>query len=113
MGDIDYVSASITADRSCAVVYLPHSTAITVNMAFLSSVVRARWYDPVSGDYQETEKSGFRNIGVFQFQPPDKNAGGDSDFVLLLQTEKGLSHVKAARSLEKRGVGLSSIFSTN
>ena len=82
----DYAAAAKTPDGSTAVVYLPTGRTITINLASLRDPVRARWFDPSDGTYQNVVGEPFVNHEPEQFTPPGKNHDGDSDWVLLLET---------------------------
>jgi hypothetical protein len=82
----DYATAARTPDGSLAIVYMPTARTITVNMAQMSAAATARWYDPTRGSYTTLSGSPFSNSGSRQFTPPGTNGGGDSDWVLILQT---------------------------
>lgn len=79
-----YVSAARTDDGGLLMAYLPSARVITVDMAQLSGAVLARWYDPTSGTYQNVSDTLIANVGTRQFDPPDANSAGDSDWVLVL-----------------------------
>ena len=85
----DYATAAKTPDGSTAVVYLPTGRTITVNLASLRGPVRARWFDPSDGSYQDVPGEPFINHSIFQFTPRGKNHDGDGDWVLLLETIGG------------------------
>jgi len=80
-----YVTAARTPDGSLVMAYLPVSTTITVDMTKLSANVRARWFDPTTGTYTTVTGSPFPNTGTQTFTPTGNNAGGDPDWVLVLQ----------------------------
>ena len=81
-----YVTAARTADGSLVMAYLPTIRTITVDMAKLSGLTTARWYDPTSGRYIDAGSSRFANVGTRSFVPPGRNADGDGDWVLVLET---------------------------
>jgi hypothetical protein len=85
-GESDYVTAARTPDRTLAMAYLPSSRTITVDLSTLSGQVKARWYDPTAGTFTSISGSPFANVGSMQFTPPGANAGGDGDWVLVLET---------------------------
>jgi hypothetical protein len=55
-------------------------------MARLHGAVKAQWFDPSNGSYQDVAGGPFANKGSKQFTPPGKNHDGDGDWVLLLKT---------------------------
>lgn len=85
-GKFDYVSAARTPDGKLVMAYLPQGQAVTVDMSKLAAPSRARWYDPASGHFQTIPGSPLPNAGSARFHPPGKNADGDPDWVLVLET---------------------------
>ena len=85
-------SASVVgraSDGSIGVVYTPTPQQLTVDLSRLTGpYVGARWYDPVSGRFSAVAGSSFRAAGRQVFVGPSANAGGDGDFVLLLQSRR-------------------------
>src|SRR5271165_2126876 len=78
-----YVAASITADGTLAVVYMPTSRTISVNMGrFVGSTI-IKWYDPSNGTYIAVAGSPFANTGNEQFTPPGTTSDGQGDWVLV------------------------------
>jgi hypothetical protein len=90
-GQLDYVTAAATADGKLLLAYIPPaakgSSSVTVDMTQLHGRVRARWFDPTSGNYKEAPNSGTK-IGRRSFATPGKNSGGATDWILVLQTNK-------------------------
>lgn len=80
----DYATAARSANGSLVIVYMPTARTITLEMSRLLSPAAARWFDPTNGTYQVISGAPFSNSGTRQFVPPEKNAAGDSDWVLLL-----------------------------
>ena len=79
--------AARTADRSLAIVYLPKSREITVDLAQLvGPEVAARWYDPADGSYAAVDGSPFPVAGPRQFSPASGNSAGFGDWVLVLES---------------------------
>ena len=85
-GADDYVTAARTTDGTLAMAYVPSSRTITVDMSTLGGPATARWYDPTSGTFTSIDGSPFPNTGSVQFTTPGKNAGGDADWVLVLES---------------------------
>jgi hypothetical protein len=81
----DYTTTAITGDGSLMLSYLPTVRTITVNMSKFSGSVNAKWYDPTTGTYTIVSGSPFSNSGSRQFTPPGNNAGGDGDWILVLE----------------------------
>jgi hypothetical protein len=81
--DEEFAPASISDDRSAAVVYIPTARTITVNTENLAFVIRAYWYDPANGmciDLGTVNKQKDQ-----RFRTPGKNSGGDEDWILLFK----------------------------
>jgi uncharacterized protein DUF4038/collagenase-like protein with putative collagen-binding domain len=91
IGSISKNTCSTTArtpDGSLVIIYLASSRTITVDMSKLAGTTIARWFDPTSGQYEDTLGSPFENIGSKQFTPPGPNKSGDLDWVLVLEAGK-------------------------
>jgi hypothetical protein len=86
----DYVAAAATPDGTLLVAYIPpaHNGSITVDMAALSGLVRARWFDPTSAIYTDIG-TGFANSGTGAFTPTGNNSAGQKDWVLVLDRATG------------------------
>jgi len=54
-------------------------------MSQLSGPATASWYDPVVGTFTSITGSPFANTGSSDFTTPGANAGGDEDWVLILE----------------------------
>jgi hypothetical protein len=77
--------AALATDGSFALVYLPRGTSTRVDLSRLSGkLVRASWFDPVSGGFRAARRGMLPTEGVAQFHPPERNAGGDLDWLLVL-----------------------------
>jgi hypothetical protein len=81
-----YAATGRSADGTLVMTYLPSTRTITVDMSKLAGPASARWFDPTDGSYSAIAGSPFANIGSRQFQPPARNAAGDGDWVLVLET---------------------------
>jgi hypothetical protein len=81
----DYVTSALTDDGSAGVAYLPSSRKISVNLAKFSGQVMAIWFDPTSGQSKPVQGSPFDNDSNHDFTPPNNNAAGEGDFVLVLK----------------------------
>jgi hypothetical protein len=77
--DNDYVTASETPDGRLAVVYLPTRHTISLNRHALAPGIKAVWIDPTTGARRAARVSD-------SFTSPGINAGGDTDWVLLLSS---------------------------
>jgi Protein of unknown function (DUF4038)/Putative collagen-binding domain of a collagenase len=80
--------AARTADRSFAVLYLPSSREITVDLQQLAGPrVAAHWYDPADGGRSAVPGSPFPAAGPRQFRPePVDNSSGFDDWALILES---------------------------
>jgi hypothetical protein len=85
LGANDYVTAARTPSGKLVMAYVPSARTITVDMTQLSGLATARWYDPVLGTFTSIAGSPFANTGSRDFTTPGLNAGGDGDWVLVLE----------------------------
>jgi hypothetical protein len=82
----DRAVAAQTTDGSLAIVYLPSSHAVTVDLTRLAGPdVVARWYDPSNGRYSAVTGSPFPANGSRRFSPEADNGAGFEDWVLVLE----------------------------
>jgi hypothetical protein len=88
VSDSDYATAARTPDGSYVVLYMPTARKITVDMTRLRGAAAAQWFDPSAGTYEVVSGSPFPNSGSQDFTPPGTNAGGDADWVLLLNASE-------------------------
>ncbi len=80
-------AAARASDGSFAVLYMPSSRTIAVNLGQLTGPnVRARWYDPTNGTYSTVSGSPFAASGSRNFTPTGNNARGFGDWVLVLDS---------------------------
>ena len=77
--------AALAQDGKLAIVYLPRGGATWAALDRLRGPVQATWYDPTNGQSRSITGSPFDNKGTRDFLPPDRNAAGDPDFVLVLE----------------------------
>ena len=85
--DDDRAVAALAVDRSLAVLYLPDSREVTVDLAQLAGPdVAARWYDPADGRFSAVGGSPFQASGPRRFNPEADNSSGDEDWVLVLES---------------------------
>lgn len=82
----DYAPAAATQDGSLVIAYIPSIRPLVVDMSKLRGPVRARWYDPTDGNYHDVAGSPFAATEAKEFDPPGKNAEGDGDWILLLES---------------------------
>jgi hypothetical protein len=78
-------AVALASDGSFGMIYVPTNRGLTVNLAKLGgSSVRARWFDPSSGSYFTVTGSPLARVSTV-FTMPNANAGGQADWVLLLE----------------------------
>jgi len=77
--DSDYVTAASTPDGTNALVYVPTSREITVDISRFAREAEAYWIDPTTGDRLPTRLATHMNT-------PERNSGGDTDWLLLVQS---------------------------
>ena len=80
-------AVAIARDRSFAIVYLPSSRTVTLDLrGMLEPLVALRWYDPSNGRSFEVAGSPFSRSAERSLIPPGTNGSGFSDWVLLLSS---------------------------
>jgi hypothetical protein len=86
-----YVTAARASDGSFAVVYIPTTGTVTVNLANLEPNVTAQWFDPTTGNYSTICSDGTGNcaFGSQNFTSSGTHSDGASDWVLLLRAAAG------------------------
>src|SRR5262249_18115876 len=87
-GDVlqtDYATAARTPDGTLAMIYVPTTRTIGVDMGTFSGPVTARWFDPTTGALTPLTGSAFANVGVTQLAVPGAHADAATDWVLLLE----------------------------
>jgi hypothetical protein len=85
-GSGDYVTAARTPDGKLVMAYVPSARTLTVDMSKLNGPVIARWYDPTRGAFTNIAGAPFASAGSQNFTTPGKNADGDEDWVLVLES---------------------------
>ncbi len=88
VGENDYLTAARAADGSLAIVYISKSRAVTVDLSRFVAPLRAQWFDPTDGSLKPVQAEPFPNKGGHDFTPPEKNAAGESDWLLLLEANR-------------------------
>lgn len=86
-GSNDRLSAARSDDGGWILVYVPSAREIRVNLARLRGPLHARWFDPSAGRFRTIAEGLLTNDRIVAFVPPGTNAGGDSDWVLVLNAE--------------------------
>ncbi len=79
------MSTARTADGRCALAYTTGGKPLTADLSKLRGSLNARWFDPTSGELKPISGAPFAASGSREFAPPGNNAGGDGDWVLLLE----------------------------
>ena len=80
--------AAFSFDSSFAVVYLPDTRTISIDMGKLRGDILASWFDPTNGDFTRINIVPFENRGYKDFHSPAVNYMGQMDFLLVLETIK-------------------------
>lgn len=83
VGKDDFLSAAKAPDNTLGALYIPVSRAFSLDLSKFQAPIRARWFDPTSGEFQSV--SGVSTRENQSFTPPQTNAAGESDWILLLQ----------------------------
>jgi hypothetical protein len=81
--DSNYATAARTPDGKLAIAYLPTVRTITIDSSRLAARPTARWYDPTAGTFRPAAPL-THSGSIETFRPPDKNAAGDGDWLLVL-----------------------------
>lgn len=85
----DRAVAAIANDGSFGLLYMPSARSVTLNLAMLAGPkVRVHWYDPTTGDVSTLPGLSMPASGSRTFVPYAHNASGDSDWVLVLESER-------------------------
>jgi Protein of unknown function (DUF4038)/Putative collagen-binding domain of a collagenase len=88
-GEPDYITSAITTDHRWLLAYVPvthvGARAFDVDMAALAGPVRARWFDPATGNYLAiSDGYEYDNTGHRTFMTPDRRRDGTDDWLLVL-----------------------------
>jgi hypothetical protein len=75
----NYVTAASTPDGTTALVYVPTSREITVDISRFAKEAEAFWIDPTT-----TERLPARL--ATRMNSPGRNSGGDTDWLLLVRS---------------------------
>ena len=86
LGSDGYITAARSKDGRLAVVYVPESRPFSVDLNLMKGNIQASWYDPTDGALTPVPAQPSLPRDKFEFTPPAKNAAGDSDWVILLET---------------------------
>ena len=93
-----YVAASITADGTLAVLYLPNATTITIDQTKLGSGYTATWIDPVTG-----ATSSAATGTTYNSTAKGNNSQGNPDWALVFQGPPVSTTVTGTASLAGAG----------
>ena len=90
LGDMGWVAAAVTSTGSHLLAYIPTvgdsaSRTIGIDMTAMRGRTRARWWDPSNGE-STVIGTGLPNAETRDFTSPGKNAGGQNDWVLVLES---------------------------
>ena len=83
----DYVAAAADPAGSLLLAYLPTGEAVTVDLSRMKGTIRARWFDPTSGQFSQATPGTSDDKVRSKLKPPGKNATGDPDWVLVVRGE--------------------------
>src|SRR5262249_49390386 len=79
-------ATALASDGSLGMIYAPTNRSLTVNLAKLGGTsVRARWYAPAGGPFTTLPGSPLPRTSTVFAMPASANAGGDADWVLVLE----------------------------
>jgi uncharacterized protein DUF4038/collagenase-like protein with putative collagen-binding domain len=86
-GGLDWVTSAVTSTGSHLLAYIPTTggttaRTITIDMTAMKGPAQASWWDPATG--ARTAIGTLPNTGAQAFTSPGTNAGGQNDWVLLL-----------------------------
>jgi hypothetical protein len=88
-GQLDYITSAITAHGDWLLAYVPvleqGQRTFSVDMSSLTGPVRARWFDPTTGNFIAIA-SDLANTGSHSFTTPGKRDDGTDDWLLVLDT---------------------------
>lgn len=59
---------------------------MVVDTAKVAAGAKALWFDPTDGSTQPATSKPWRKTPWQEFTPPAKNASGDEDFMLILES---------------------------
>lgn len=92
-GNTDYATAAADASSTIMLCYTPVNHGLVVNMAKFPNKVNAKWLDPTTGSLSSIAGSPFNNSGSHTFTPSATNAGGDTDWLLVIEVAPVTYHV--------------------
>ncbi|MBX9582094.1 MAG: glycoside hydrolase family 140 protein [Gemmataceae bacterium] len=80
----DYATAAVAPNAGLGMVYLPTPRAVTADLGRLKGRLRARWFDPTAGTTRDID--GPLANETREFTPPGKNAAGEPDWLLIVES---------------------------
>lgn len=86
----NYALSAISEDKNEAVIYTPvkHTLVLQFKQIHLKHV-SMKWFDPTNGTYQKISKKEYKKDGdMLTISSPDANSCGQSDWVLVVKSEK-------------------------
>lgn len=81
-----HTASAATGDGRCALAFSHREQPFSAELGHLKGPLHARWLDPASGETRNLEGSPFPASGRREFRPPGRNAAGDADWVLVLES---------------------------
>jgi hypothetical protein len=93
-GQLDYITSAISGDGRWLLAYVPVSEqgarTFAVEMGSLAGPVRARWFDPSTGNFIAIgDEQGYANEGQREFTTPGSRDDGTDDWLLVLDATGG------------------------
>ena len=89
------IASAATPEGDLLVAYVPPgrkgSRAFALSMGGMSGPARARWFDPITGQFLPAAKD-IPNAGNFAFRTPGRNGLGDTDWVLVVDVPPSGGH---------------------
>lgn len=84
-GDL-YAVAAATRDGRLAIVYVPSTRTVKVDVKSLALPARARWYDPTTGSFSDASPGRIETADILHFNTPEMNRAGETDWVLVIES---------------------------
>lgn len=84
---VDYIASVIAENNEVAVAYIPSARIITIDLSVFKKPVAARWFDPANGEFRAVKDSLLQSLKSYEISTPGKNADGDTDWILVLQSK--------------------------
>jgi hypothetical protein len=86
-----HIAVAGTPQHDLVVAYVPPTGGdrrrFRLDLSDLAGAARARWLDPAGGGFREDREVAAR-AGEVEFQVPGRNAGGEDDWVLLIEPRR-------------------------